>query len=1613
MPSPLDFGSTEAFRKKLFTRNLKPYSLAPYVDPNQVAYPTILTDSAVVNSQPDPFEYGIAVFNDRASRFNVYAPDTPFQYNTQTVIKESQFEPYPNFDASFYEPVDILYKPDPLGSNGLLSSDSFIAKLGAVQLKKAFEDRIATEIYQRTQARINAFGANSGSNLFGVLTNRIPLIEPNYQITVPGNPVIAAVDLATRLSGSYFPVSPIPGSYWDTEIRLGQPTTIQQIKNAFNFVTESGVGKFFARLLGADSGSQKFLSNTGSCQRSVLFKNIDYNKFKPDYDRNFVDRLGGALVGGTANSSDFYVGSKSSDPGMIFSPIGDIPTDEFGRSVQSPVYGPSELAQLYEGVEQSPGLGANGVPYVDGGGIEGGFTWVSPKYKLNAGRYVGPGGKEMGEDPDFSPSTYNDAQSTNYKFRTGSILDDTQRLVDSQPAGKKRFEHVGNAIDQVSKIFSDGYTEMTKGSRVISYVGPIGNEVGAEYCRVFTKDTPYLQFNDLQKTDGMTTEGRKFSYSVMDKTYNLNIAPNRRNGGQDSSNLIGTGNNAYAKKYMFSIENLAWRTSKMFEDLADCEKGPNGGRVMWFPPYGLTVNESVSTGWNTSEFLGRPEPIYTYKSTSRSGTLTWKIIVDHPSVLNLIVNKVLKDQTRKNEIDGIINSFFAGCRKYDLYELAKKYATIERSDLYEIQRMLTNPAVTKEEIIEANNQINVGIPSVGGNTTNQPNNDKTPEPFNWTQYYNFGYYFENDVPKGSDVNYGALYDIYTNPSNQEKYAKEATAPELKPDPQAKTQVANMFSSGVIGNFDKLKKGGEFYNNLLKFLTDGYSFTISLVGSASAPQTANYNKSLGERRTSSVATYYNNDEKLKKYVSEGKLIFKQESEGETSVGVQVKGLDTNSIRCTDGKDVGKKDIYTRNAMACRRVTIKNITVTPPTTQPPQQNSSTNITITPETPPGSVPTPVQGGGQPTITGPTETITQVQRDNITKRVLRKLLSECDYFDMIKEETPMVFDNLKDKLQFFDPAFHSMTPEGLNSRLTFLQQCMRPGESIPTIKTVNGQSVAQYDVAVNTAFGAPPILILRVGDFFNTKIAPNSLSITYEQLDINPEGIGVQPMIANISLGFNMLGGAGLKEPVDKLQNALTFNYYANTEMYDERADATDIESAQALDADFIKNFQNNETLNNLGDVNNGSAYAGKGNNETIGVVTNKTIGDDNLDTGDINYKDIMNSLIDESQTYFNNIINKSKTIVDQYNGVMMQQWGYDRYYMSGKIEATGSDDENLYGKPQNIEKRINDYFGDYISKIQSGNNSFIDYLESPEFNFSNKIIRAVKNNYKTYITNKQSTFYNPITVSVQEVVNQEQNLIQLLTRLNVLYLTSNPNVVDGYALANGNIKVYQCTGTADVDPSSTPTPPNTFIEMQQDITTVATSLKNYKALIQQELTFESSGGKLTGSLVTNGTGNQAISIYEPFTTAEDPSGGDFWEAFDETNKIAYLIMSNVISNDKTYQDFKNAIINDIVKDRELSGDGNTGLSSVFDKYWLSVAKPIFQKETTAAKTFIEKFEKDTAKNYVKYTPYKKDKTRKFTFKQQLNPSTGEKDAIKQLGMKVNLDNSKTTWNNKIKLN
>ena len=162
----------------------------------------------------------------------------------------------------------------------------------------------------------------------------------------------------------------------------------------------------------------------------------------------------------------------------------------------------------------------------------------------------------------------------------------------------------------------------------------------------------------------------------------------------------------------------------------------------------------------------------------------------------------------------------------------------------------------------------------------------------------------------------------------------------------------------------------------------------------------------------------------------------------------------------------------------------------------------------------------------------------------------NEAEYFKELEKTDSIVYKSIKEKIKFFQPAFHSITPEGFNSRLTFLQQCTRQG---PTIQD-NG--------AQNLAFGAPPVCILRIGDFYYTKIIINNLALVYEPLvwDLNPEGVGVQPMIAKVSISFKFIGGSSLNGPINKLQNAVSFNFFGNAEVYDPRADTIELNTKKA---------------------------------------------------------------------------------------------------------------------------------------------------------------------------------------------------------------------------------------------------------------------------------------------------------------------------------------------------------------------------------------------------------------------------------------------------------------------
>ena len=174
-----------------------------------------------------------------------------------------------------------------------------------------------------------------------------------------------------------------------------------------------------------------------------------------------------------------------------------------------------------------------------------------------------------------------------------------------------------------------------------------------------------------------------------------------------------------------------------------------------------------------------------------------------------------------------------------------------------------------------------------------------------------------------------------------------------------------------------------------------------------------------------------------------------------------------------------------------------------------------------------------------------TNLYKNSITVNDVPRYDNEGEFFKLLSKEDPLVMSAISEKVKYFDPAFHSISPEGFNARLTFLHQCTRQG---PTV----GTSDMNVMTANNLAFGRPPVCVLRIGDFYYTKILINSVSIEYEQnWDLNQEGIGVMPMMANVNIIFVFLGGSDIEGPIARLQNAVSFNYYANTSIYDNRAD------------------------------------------------------------------------------------------------------------------------------------------------------------------------------------------------------------------------------------------------------------------------------------------------------------------------------------------------------------------------------------------------------------------------------------------------------------------------------
>jgi hypothetical protein len=1762
----LSFDASSAFRDALIARNLPPYGVPGAYSPPQgdpVYEATPLSDSNVIDSPNDlvgttnqanelyplnqfgpdggfnnivstdgpPLpvnsnqgEYGandadIEVVNefyiDAAYVKNTFGPQDG--YKDLTIVSDlipgyQYFLPYYDLEPliflpSQYTPLDILISDDPSGSNGLLSQDSFLAQIAAGELKFAFNERVKFEEEQILSSIVNLDSLQDPFEASLVATGQQPLIGKNWKITVPENPLLAGVSFLNRITGTYFPVSFIPGDYFNETEQVLSPQT-EGALNVTNNLTGGALGSILNKYR---NPSELFLANTGFGQKSVLFKSLDYNRYRPKYNKGLLlgvtDAISNLVGANEDQGGGYYVGSDQAEPSRITSPDNEIPVDAFGKQQPSPVYGPSELGKLYEGNIDKISFGLGGKSYTNQGGIAGEFIWTSPKYKDNLGFKVEPGGNPVKLDEEFnvvSDQFNSETQSDDFEFKQGSILDNTQRLIESADSvtGQRRLQHVGNAINQISKVFNDGYKEMTKGSQVIAYydsvtdsqvIGESGFEVGREYCRVFQKDTPYLTYADLQKTDGITNSGRGFTYSVFDNTYNLNIAPLRNPG---STNII----DGKVKKYMFSLENLAWRTSDKpgytYDDLPACERGPNGGRIMWFPPYNLTFSDSSTASWNPTSFLGRPEPIYTYKDTKRSGNLSWSIVVDHPAMMNTIIEKQLANLSQE-QTDSIMDSFFAGCVKYDLYDLAIKFNTLSINELYTYQELLQNPRTSPEEKYEIHRQTigsdgggngNGGANTIGDETGN--NTDTNGQQTNTTQngesvdkkgqlegelnkFVDYGFYFDNDYPIGSTTWVTELsspfvdwYNRYITQANRNIYDTRAPENVNNGQPYSKDGVQPFFDQVVIGNFNDIKD--DLIPKKLKEVLVDYkgSVTITLRGSASAPATNNYNINLSKRRNSVVLNWLRTqtigDKTIKQWEEEGKIKFEFTATGEDVAVVGSNGNTNISTSCTNNiKDVSKGKVtsasqwYSVPAMACRRVKIEKIKIDD-FVEPPKRYScdgngncyedengefETLVKCKEKCTPQPSPSPVVnlktydcingncventlGTGEYTgdtcneqcgdviVTAittnpqptPTPTIQKKIKEGISKKVLRTLFSECDYFEIIKESNPTVYASIKDKIKYFSPAFHSITPEGLNARLTFLNQCVRPGQTIPVI---GPDGKPKYNDARNTSFGAPPVLVLRVGDFYHTKIIPNQLSITYEPLlyDINPEGIGIQPMIAKISLGFDFIGGHGLAGPVQELQNALSFNFYANTEIYDERSTPT--ESTKERDENLVQQIiTKNPGLSaadtsNENDIDNQLPQTG-GN--TIGNILTEDYFDDNsYQTGTTEFNTIFNQLSEDTNSYFTTIFNQLKTINEVTNYPILQLVSEERNFQDGNlglvplIDVGNGNSETktkIFGKPIKYENKITKVVNQVLDDINDNTNPLIEPIENSNANYSKATKREFKNKVYEIVSQQDAKINERIINYLNEISNSQQEYVQIFKKMDLVVAQ-----IDGYRLETGKFKVYSISPKEDSSDSLQnirgdiyPSP------LDKQLTDYLTSLENNKIVYAD--TIDDNGTSFTP-------------VYQPDTiTIPNPTGPGTIELPAEpfllTNKDRrfYMVMSDIFTDDNKYNTFVESIITERVK-------GNTSMVNLIKQTCESIRKQHLLEFEAEKKLFTDyETSQEYIDNYLKYKINNLENTSfEFNYTTQTNSDTKDKQKeLKTAYSDLNTIKKKNTFNGKV---
>lgn len=670
------------------------------------------------------------------------------------------------------------------------------------------------------------------------------------------------------------------------------------------------------------------------------------------------------------------------------------------------------------------------------------------------------------------------------------------------------------------------------------------------YCRVWTFHKQYSKYSDAIRP--FSNDEKTILTSALKNDLQINREHLHRFSVKNDGGFVrfAPSSKDTIKSCMFSIENLAWRDIINHTSFAI---GPNGGRIMWFPPYDLKFSEQISTNWNATQFIGRGEKIYSYIDSERNGTLSFKLLIDHPSLLhkfkggNESSSKMSSDYT--NSVEQRILRFFAGC-DIELDGLGK-------DEKKKIEQQQDEKGVTVVHSPGKNTKTTIGFEVYFPNNYSGVN-DAPRDAINYLlsgvgfDYQNEQYYADKNLTQlvgGYEMNSSlgvSCAENWNDESNKKiitnLYDKNGAKISIKSyECKNKKGGYNYWGYRVDnGNKDEVLSSWNYLDTKSTKLnyqpqTSDNTANVSFAEFASAVQCYTLENENVKKIRGLLRVYKVDNIIIKGYSNKQGDVKKNKALAEHRADTISKWI-TDTIRTKkipscqffDNVEVNMVDINSEDAKKTRKVEVIIELIQ-------EERKEDNVNIS----------------QEQIAKENVQLNQMLNQGVVSdKVSQKSQkdeqgSEYDFFQEIDTSIELVRRQIVDKIKYFDPAFHSITPEGFNARLTFLHQCTRQGATY---------AASEYQNNVrNLAFGTPPICVLRIGDFYNTKIVIKNIDIQYDETtwDLNDEGIGVMPMMADINIGFTFIGGSDLSGPIARLQNAVSFNYYANTSVYEKQSD------------------------------------------------------------------------------------------------------------------------------------------------------------------------------------------------------------------------------------------------------------------------------------------------------------------------------------------------------------------------------------------------------------------------------------------------------------------------------